>query len=329
MADDIYSALIGASPSSAEKQATIANALRRQNMLGQIGQLTGDRTIAPVGQGMVQQAGQFAQQLQGGRQFDREAAQRDRSQDQTQFYQEGQLGHMRDSLEETKRSNTLQHIYQMMMAQAAQEKAEKTGTGSGKIPRLRQGDIKELQDLGQTIGTVQGLEKFLEEGGKFGAVEVNGMPLPGARGLSNTMASMGFGDESMKATFNAHQNWNRLYNLAERNRMFGATLTPNEQRSWKSANPSGNMTDAQIKEALPIMRKVFEHRMQRKVAGLSKEGYSPEAMAEYADIPGINLPTEMRGDPAQQMQPVTPADLTNPQTKRLKMLPDGTIVNGN
>lgn len=66
---DIYSALIGASPGSMEKQAAIADVLRRKGALGLVGQLSGDPVLSQVGQGMQKEAGQQAAQLQQGSQF--------------------------------------------------------------------------------------------------------------------------------------------------------------------------------------------------------------------------------------------------------------------
>lgn len=287
--DDLYSYLIGGEVPAGKQTKAVADALRRRSEMGQLAQLTGDKVLAPLGAGMGKQADEYADALQKTRQFGIESGQRNRQLDQTNTYQTGQLEHMKGVLDETHRGNTLDHIYQMMMAQAAQEKAAKTGTG-GKIPKLRQGDIKDLQDMSQTLGAIKGLDDFIKEGGNFGAVEVGGHAIPGARGLKNTMAAYGMGSDADKKSYLAKQTWDRLYTLAERNRLFGATLTNNEQKSWRDANPTSNLTDKQIREALPIMQKVLKHRLDSKVSGLTKEGYNPEAMADYADVPGVNLP---------------------------------------
>lgn len=286
--EDIYSALIGEGAGKGERAALIAAALRRRNEMGQLGQITGDRALAPVGKGLSQSADDYAEMLQQIRQNDARGA-------QTERYQTGQLDHMANSLAETKRANDLEHQYRMAMARAANTKADRP-PGTGKIPKLRQGDIKEMQDLSESIGIVQGLEGFLDAGGKFGAVEVlkgpdgKGLPIPLARTMANYAASKGYGSDENKATFLAKQNWDKMYTLAERNRLFGATLTANEQKAWADASPSSNQTDEQIRKALPIMRKAFEHRMKSKAAGLMKEGYSAEALADYTDVPGVNLP---------------------------------------
>ncbi len=318
--EDIYAALIGEGAGSGEKAALIAAALRRRNMLGQLGQITGDRVLSPVGKGLSQSSDNYAEQLQAIRQKDADNA-------QTKSYQDGQLGYMRDNLAETKRNNDLQHAYHMAMAEAAGLKAQKTG---GKLPKLRQGDITELQDLSQSIGIVDGLQKFMSEGGTFGAetMAIGGkeVAVPGMRTFKNYAASKGFGSPEDKATFLAKQNWERLYNLAERNRLFGATLTDTEKKSWADANPSVGQTDKQIAAALPIMRKVFEHRRDKKVSGLTKEGYSAEAMADYADVPGVNLPTTVGGDEEAPQQPGPVAPTAGGAPKRVRVDAKGNII---
>lgn len=311
--DDIYSALIGEGAGDGQKAALIAAALRRRNEMGQLGMITGDKMLAPVGKGLASSADQYAEQMQQIRQQgNRQAA--------TDSYQTGQLRHMDETLAETKRNNDLDHQYQMEMARAAGIRADKAGTG-GKLPKLRQGDIKELQALSESIGIVDGLDNFMKNGGKFGAVEVAGLPMPGMRTFTNYAASKGFGSDEDKATFLAKQNWDKLYTLAERNRLFGATLTANEQKAWSDASPSSGQTDKQISAALPIMRKLFEHRMQSKASGLAKEGYNPAALADYTDIPGVNLPGSLEDS---QESGVTPTAGSVP--KRVKVDAQGNII---
>lgn len=280
MDGELYEALLGAAPTDVKKQKAVADQLRRRRSFGELGSLTGDRVLQPFGQGMSKQADQYADQLQTTRQHDIDDA-------QTKAYQTGQLGHMKAIEGLTKRGQTLDHIYQMMMAQAAMEKAEKTG--APKIPKLRQGDIKDLQDQSQTIGEFKGLEDFISGGGGFGAHEVAGVPIPGSRGLTNTLARFGLGSKENKEAFAAKQKFDRLYTLAARNNLFGATLTPNEMTAWKDANPDIRQTDEQIAKALPILRKVITNRMQRKVAGLTRENYDSGAIGEYADLEGLGL----------------------------------------
>jgi hypothetical protein len=49
---DIYSAMIGEPPTDREKIAALAEKLRGRNMLGSLGQITGDKVLAPLGKGI-------------------------------------------------------------------------------------------------------------------------------------------------------------------------------------------------------------------------------------------------------------------------------------
>jgi hypothetical protein len=315
MDGDLYSYLLGESPSP-QKQAAIANQLRRRRSFGELGALTGDRVLQPFGQGLSKQADNYASQMQDVRQADIDNA-------QTKRYQEGQLSHMKDTLAETRRGNTLDHVYQMLMAQAALNRADKVG--SPKIPKLRQGDVKDLQDMAQEVGEFKELENFLAGGGKFGAHEVGGVPIPGSRALTNTMARFGFGSEENKEAFAAKQKFDRLYTLGARNRLFGATLTPNEMQAWNDANPQTRQSDEQISKALPVLRKVFSRRLENKVAGLTRENYDPQAIAEYADLENLGL-TNRAVAPTGEASGVEAA----PKVKRVRVDQFGNqIVDGN
>lgn len=301
MDGDLYSYLIGAAPTDPRKQQVVADQLRRRRSFGELGALTGDRVLQPFGQGLISSADATANQIQDTRQHDIDDA-------QTKAYQEGQLKHLRAVEDLTRRGQTLDHIYQMMMAQAALEKADKAG--AAKIPKLRQGDIKDLQDIAQDIGEFKNLENYISGGGKFGAVKVfadekgkGGIPLPGLRQLKNLGASVGIGTDEDKEAFAMKQRFDRLYNIGARNRLFGATLTHNEQKAWNDANPSTRQTDEQILGALPVLRKIFEKRLGNKARGLMRENYDPDAIAEYADLENIDISGQGGHGPLNQPQP--------------------------
>lgn len=60
---DIYRALIGEPPTEEEKLAALAAQLRMRNNQGMLGQLSGDKVLAPVGKGLSSAADEQAQQL--------------------------------------------------------------------------------------------------------------------------------------------------------------------------------------------------------------------------------------------------------------------------
>lgn len=287
MDGNLYDFLIGPSP-GVEDQKALAAQLRRRRSFGELGNLTGDPTLQLFGQDLSRSADTYARELQGNRQ-------KTVDDEQTRRYQDAQTAHQKEMEALTRRGQTLDHIYQMMMAQAAMQRAE--NTGQPKIPKLRQGDIKDLQDSAQSISEFKELEDYMANGGVMGAKEIAGLPIPFSRPLANTAARFGFGSDEDKTAFQAKQKFDRLYTLAARNNLFGATLTPNEQKAWNDANPQVLQSDEQIKAALPILRKAFERRLRNKASGLTRENYSADAIAEYADLDalGIDLSGQQQG----------------------------------
>lgn len=314
---DIYASLIGKAPSKKEEQKAIADALRRKRAFGELAALSGDKVLQPFGREQLEAADAAAKQIQNTRLADVDN-------EQTAAYQSGQLQHMGGLLDESIRAANMRDATarrgQDISLLAATLRAMKSGTKAP--PRLRVSDIKNLQDLSQDIGSMQGLEKFLSEGGKFGAVEVAGVPIPGSRSLSNALASRGLGSKEAKKSFLAKQEFDRLYTLGARNRLFGATLTPNEQTAWENANPSIRQSDAQIAEAIPILRKVLQQRLKNMGTGLAKEGYNAEAIGEYSSIPGLELPVagETPGEPAASGTPAPATEQPTARQKRIKEL---------
>lgn len=288
MATDIYSALIAKAPTKKEEQEAIAAALRRRRAFGELGTLTGDQALQSFGKEQLSSADAAAEQLQAMRQADVDD-------EQTRAYQTGQLGHMAGTLAESIRAQSMDDATtrrgQDFDLLEAMLRAERAGRGGTKAPpRLRVTDIKNLQDLAQDVGSMEGIEKFIKDGGKFGAVEFAGVPIPGARSLKNALAARGYGNKEDKQAFLAKQAFDRLYTLGARNRLFGATLTSNEQTAWENANPSTRQSDTQIAEAIPVLRKVVAARLESTRKGLKSENYSPEAIDYFSSIPGLNLP---------------------------------------
>lgn len=289
--DDLYEFLVGDTPQQVQIPA-IVEQLRRRRALGELGALTGDRVLSPFGSSMMKQADTYAEGIATNRE-------RDRDNRRTEAYQKGQLEHQAKVLEATLARDRDMADYRRRMAEAAARRAEAAYLkaqqgGAAKKTKLRQGDIKDLQDLSQTVLGMDDIMRQMDAGVSLGTKTVAGIPIPGSRVLANTAASMGLGSKKDKESFALFQQWDRLYNLAERNRLFGATLSANEQRAWRNANPSVLQTDEQIRSALPVMKKVFNTRLQNKVKGLITEGYDENAIYEYAGL-GSPEPTADAG----------------------------------
>lgn len=143
--------------------------------------------------------------------------------------------------------------------------------GQDKPPKLTVADRRDLTEGAGLVGNVRGLMKSFQD--RYAAPQVFGKSIPGARPLANTVSAMGLGTESMDE---AQQWWaesDRLYNLFQRNKLFGATLTSNEMKAWAQANANKNMKPAQVKAMLQSILDVAEKELGSNVSGFLEGGY--------------------------------------------------------
>ena len=266
---------------SISAQLELAKALKRKSNLGTLAQLSGDKVLAPLGQQFSKQADQYAEATERSRQMNADNA-------QTKTYQDAQMqqmeGVLAESIRAAKARDATDRRGQDLALQATQNRLN---AKEPKIPRLAEGDKKRLDALSTEMSAFDSLENFYEKGGKMGAIEVAGIPIPGARALSNTLASRGLGTQGAKESFAAKQEFDRLYTLATRNRLFGATLSVNEKKAFDDANPSTRQTDDQIKAAMGAMKKIVKAKLRRTVGGLKAEGYADEAIKAYGFDPEV------------------------------------------
>lgn len=271
---DIYDALIGAAPTDAEQQKAVADMLRRRRNFGELGALTGDRVLQPFGQNMSKQTDNYATQIQDTRQHDIDDA-------QTKAYQTGQLGHMSGVLDETKRNNDLEHQDRMAQLraqiEAAQIKADaKSNGGFRKMTDNTRNSILSTVD---TFTGVDNLEKTFkpEYTQKLGTVA----GLVGAGGLPNALARMGIGTEGSKEAAQWWAGWNEIRTLPERNRLFGATLTPNEKSEWDKVDINPNMDEKQILAGVARIKTILQRHATNRARGMVSERYDPDMINEY------------------------------------------------
>jgi hypothetical protein len=275
--EDIYSSLIGAAPTDAQRQAEIVAQLRRQRKLGELGQLSGDKILAPFGQGQIKSADDFSTQLQLTRQKDADNA-------QTKSYQDSQIKHMGDVLRETMRGNNLDYAAQMAAIQGREAVAAMKQSGGGKA--ISPPERKRLE------GIVSGISEFQDSIGSW-KPEYAGSGLPGTGSLMNAIAAKApaLAPKAAEEKQLWWANWDRVYNIPERYEKFGATLTPAEKQSWADANISPNMTDFQIRTNIGKINELNRRLAARAQQNLINAGFDPEEVAGYfSDVEGLEAP---------------------------------------
>lgn len=269
MEDELYDALIGADISKTAKAKVIAEALRRRSDIGLLGQVSGDKVLAPVGKQMSQQADQYATDLQGIRQSGIEEEQKNRQLGQTKAYQDEQLRLMGTGQTEDKRWHNLQYLMNdrdnAARLAAAQSKKFKTIPGSTKLKAVaaRQG-LSVLQEMEKTFkDSYAGQKNF-----------------PGWNALKNKAVANQVGTDKFLKENEPQQAWyanlDRLYNLQERYKLFGATLTNNEFKSWLETNINPNMSAAQIRNKLETLKVSALNELDLAREGYDTEEFNPE-----------------------------------------------------
>lgn len=264
--EDLYEQLISGAPQQAQIPA-IVEQLRKRRMMGELGQLSGDKVLAPFGQNMSRQADSYAEQIQGVRQRDADNA-------QTKAYQDAQIAHQDAVLRQTMaRDNaTAEHQRRAdeaarLRAEAAMERARKTGSARPLTPQV----IKDLNDTRQQTDKITALKSsFKDEYARKG--------VPGGRTLSNTMARFGVGGKDDKEAFEWWRQFQMDFNILARNQMFGATLSTNEKSSWDRAVAGEEMTSGQIKDILGTMERWYTKNLDDKAATYAMS-YNPEQVA--------------------------------------------------
>jgi hypothetical protein len=274
---DLYSALIGEAPTDKEQSAELAAALRRRRSYGELGMLTGDRVLAPLGDRMAKSADSYADSLQDTRQKDIDNR-------QTKAYQEGQLSHMGAALAEetryhdmadktTQRGQDLAYQSALARAMAQQAKANKPN-------KLTYPDRKRLEELS---GLLQGAHQSIDTFKDDYAQTMSGKLIPevGQSRLANTMASMGAGTKNQKEAADWWTAWNLIYTLPRRNQTFGATLTPTEKQSWFNSDINPSMSGEQIRKRLGVISALLKRGGAIADKTYRAGGFDPDVIDSY------------------------------------------------
>jgi hypothetical protein len=265
--DDIYAALIGEPPTEQEKLQALAAKLRNRSQLGQLGMLTGDKILAPMGAGIgkqtEEQAGQIGQWTSNIR--NREANAQLARDAQAARAAEGQFD--RDF---TKEQNALERALKrelegMQQArygaadkklEAAEEKLLQKDTisygkalGAAGIPELRKG----INDANKVLSTYEG----------------KGIPgvFPGMGMVPNIMK----GEEGRKVT-TALQG---VKNVLLRARS-GAAVTEQEYERLQDEMFGAGATDQSFREAWQYLQNKVE-AAESSLAG----AYGPDVVNRY------------------------------------------------
>lgn len=270
--EDIYSDIVGEPVSDRERLMMLAQKLRKQQQIGQLGQITGDRVLAPMGAGMVQQAGEQAESLgKRGEQARYRKYQETASSKMDERERAEQAWREKNAIAERAHRERLEAMGNAAMIKAAGIRAD---ASADKTKKYKSMTVKQVEDLTNQYVDAENMGEIRKSFDDTYA----GYKVPGARRLSNAMAANTpfLATQSQEDAQNWWATFNQIYTLPDRNELFGATLTDNEQAEWKRNAINENMTAKQIKDRLDWYERKRKEKIPLMGRNLKAANYDPE-----------------------------------------------------
>lgn len=274
-----------------EMTGGLANTLRRRHQLGQLGALSGDKVLGPFGAGLADETTKHTEQL---------AQNQDRNQDRRvleNYYKAiqennaGNLGMRGKELEEEARNNDLDFLAAMGANDARLAAAQK----GRPVPNALRAEFMELGEVGRGLHDLTEVTPYKQEWES---------KIPGMRPLKNTIARVApaFASEEDIASQEWQGKFKRMYDLATRHNLFGATLTPGERTEYAKASINENFTKAQIDRFMKDVKANLSAKGQSLVDGYS-DVYGGDTVISLLGLPeeylgGTSSGQEGQPDPA-------------------------------
>lgn len=187
---------------------------------------------------------------------------------------------------------------------ARREKAKVGTIGEAEKKALREEGGKLNQVLGFNKNfddsyTVPGIAGYLGAGSLSLGV-TSSSPAAGAKMLKFFQNRPGVTEDDALKAVNFWQGYRRYVNVV-RNELFGASLTPSEQKAFAEADINPGMDPRVIRQNLAIQQEIARAGMQRMAQGLLAEGVPPDRIEARIGVPLASLqaqePTAKPGEP--------------------------------
>ena len=270
---NLYEALMGSTPAPGGADSRLlAEKLRQRETLGQIGMLTGDKPVSALGKNLVTGSREGATQIGANVQKeDQRRVLEDYYKAQEERWK-AKEAFDRDKLEQDR---ILKEADIQQRADAAELKAS---TKDKTYRKMTDNTRKQISTASETMFNTQHmLDRFQDN---YSQILGAG---PQSK-LATTASNLGIGTENSKEAGEWWGNWKLFYTLGTRNRLFGATLTPSEQKAWDQADINEAMSPDQIRVRVNNLLEASRTNNARLARTLDAEGYNPDTLdAVYGD----------------------------------------------
>jgi hypothetical protein len=115
--------------------------------------------------------------------------------------------------------------------------------------------------------------------------------------VAKTVGQLGIGTQNASDAAQWWQGYDRYKNEVRKD-LYGATLTPSEERTFEAADIRADMDPALVRKNLAMQRTIIERGMKRKSDALIKSGFNPEVINSAYGIDAASLKDEAVPGPA-------------------------------
>jgi hypothetical protein len=314
---DQFDAMIAGAPTDQEHQQALAQALRRQNILGQMASVTGG-DFAPIGKELQQSAQTSAEHIAAERDrqnalqqqqlyHQQEMDQQNRFHQDTVQHQNSELSQQRaianmtdardraatasnDALRRDLMAERGQQ-QQELEAQKAADRAEAQAHGGKPIP---DGEFQKLSSFRDALDSVTQAKNSFQP-------QFSGSGMLTSRPLENAIASNlpGLASQNMKDANNWWQMYGRGFTLDEMHNKFGARISPTEQAMFEKVHINPNMDGKQIAQNLDQIGTLSARKLAERLNSLEAAGFNKDQINEFRK----SLPGDPQGQPGSPPQP--------------------------
>ena len=270
---DTFDALVSGAPKDQQTQMALAAMLRRQNTLGAMAQITGDRTMAPTGVSLQHGAMQGAQDISSDREHQAQLAQAVQAHQDAVAQQQAQLD-QQQRLEREGFQN--RKDIASILADSRRDVADihnQKGVPEAKVPSTQLKSLENLRDSVNNVGS--SLDTFKPE--YAGGLSQN---------LMNSAAGFGIGSSGSKEAANWWQQYGRGFTLDEMHRLYGARLSPQEMDIFEKFHIKPTMTADQVRQNLSQIHQFLYNKFNDDAADYPQSPTTIGALTSRLRAPG-------------------------------------------